>query len=195
MNFQRALWVLLILLVGFLVDSSITQKMKKSPCPKGFPIFEINQNHPDHGDVCRQQGGRNYRCPRGCYKSRKGKPPFCQQYKWNKLPCRSEYKQPPTCAKASYPNFESYQGIPNHGDVCRHNDGKNYRCPTGCFKPQKGRKPFCLKSKWNKQPCRVTNFQEIDAGTTLRIIKETACFRGYYISLIISNKYSDNIIV
>ena len=91
-----------------------------------------------------------------------GKPPFCQKRKWNKKPCRSDYKPPP-CLKAKYPNFVSYQGIANHGDVCRHNNGQYYQCPTGCFKTRNGRRPFCQKAKWIKKPCRVENLPEIAA--------------------------------
>ena len=143
-----------------LFDDTTSQGPSKSPCPNNFPLFETHQNQPDHGDVCRQQGGRNYRCPKGCYKTQMGKPPFCRKRKWNEQPCRLDYKPQP-CLKAKYPNFVSYHGIANHGDVCRHIDGKNYQCPAGCFKTRNGRQPFCQKARWIKRPCRFDYSREI----------------------------------
>ena len=160
MNIQRALPLLRVLLLVSLMYNVSSQGASKSPCPNRFPVFEAHHDEPAHGDVCRQQGGKQYRCPKGCYKSGIGKPPFCQKRKWNKKPCRSDYKPPP-CLKTKYPNFVSYQGIANHGDVCRHNNGQYYQCPTGCFKTRNGRRPFCQKAKWIKRPCRVENLPEI----------------------------------
>ena len=169
MTIQRALLVLRVILLVSLLDNVISQGGTKSPCPNRFPVFEAHHNEPAHGDVCRQQEGGQYRCPRGCYKSRMGKPPFCQKRKWNQKPCRSDYK-PPTCplfddtasqglskspCPSNFPMFETHQNQPDHGDVCRQQGGRNYRCPKGCYKSQMGKPPFCQKRKWNEQPCRV----------------------------------------
>ena len=152
--------MLRILQIASIFDKASSQEKSKTPCPNNFPVFETHRNQPGHGDVCRQQGGRNYRCPKGCYKSQMGKPPFCQKRKWNEKPCRLDYKPQP-CLKAKYPNFVSYHGIANHGDVCRHMDGKNYQCPAGCFKTRNGRQPFCQKARWTKRPCRFDSSLEI----------------------------------
>ena len=185
MIIQKALLLLRVILLVSLLDNVISQGATKSPCPKRFPVFEAHHNKPAHGDVCRQQEGGQYRCPKGCYKSRMGKPPFCQKRKWNKKPCRSEYKPPP-CLRPKYPNFVSYQGIANHGDICRHNNGQYYQCPTGCFKTRNGRRPFCQKAKWIKQPCRFESLQEI--GNYIKCFPLYFCDKNMFFKRTFSNK-------
>ena len=56
-------------------------------CPSKYKYLEKHTD-PQHGDVCRKVG-RNYRCPKGCFKTEDTKSPFCQTSKWNTLPCRA----------------------------------------------------------------------------------------------------------
>ena len=59
-----------------------------SRCSGKFPKLEVNIGK--YGDICRARNGKNYRCPKGCYKTRNGKVPFCQMSKNNKSPCREK---------------------------------------------------------------------------------------------------------
>jgi len=59
-----------------------------SRCSGKFPKLEVNTGK--YGDICRAKNGKNYRCPKGCYKTRNGKVPFCQMSKNNKSPCREK---------------------------------------------------------------------------------------------------------
>ena len=48
-------------------------------CFGDFPLLERHpRNNKGHGDVCRTINGKNWRCPKGCFKVRKGKSPFCK---------------------------------------------------------------------------------------------------------------------
>ena len=60
------------------------------PCYEPFYRLERNQQHSDHGDVCRHTKSRGYYCPVGCFKPKHGSLPFCQTSKRNKSPCRVE---------------------------------------------------------------------------------------------------------
>ena len=113
-------------------------------CPAKFPQIELHPQRPNHGDVCRKSPqNRNYRCPKGCFKTRGGGRPFCQMSPSNKAPCRL------VCQDRfvlEIPNDSQY------GSLCREDGSRNYRCPRGCRKTRNA--PFCVKS-WNRsQPCR-----------------------------------------
>ena len=62
--------------------------LENLPCYEPFYRLERNQQHTDHGDVCRHTKSRGYYCPIGCFKPKHGSLPFCQTSKGNKSPCR-----------------------------------------------------------------------------------------------------------
>ena len=64
--------------------------LENLPCYEPFYRLERNQQHSDHGDVCRHTKSRGYYCPVGCFKPKHGSLPFCQTSKTNKSPCRVE---------------------------------------------------------------------------------------------------------
>ena len=97
-------------------------------CPVGFPRFEAHRGVMNHGDVCRKSfKNRNYRCPRGCVKTRNGGRPFCQMSPSNTSPCRLECED-------SFPRKQTFPNWSKHGNVCRKKNNNNYRCPRGCRK-------------------------------------------------------------
>ena len=119
-------------------------------CPEGFPRYQQHRLRmaKDHGDVCRKSfKNNNYRCPRGCAKTRNGGPPFCQMSPSNTSPCRLGCED----------NFPREQTFPNgskHGNVCRKMNDNNYRCPRGCRKTKNGKAPFCSTMGSSSRPCR-----------------------------------------
>ena len=68
----------------------------KSPCrlvcEDGYPRLQTFPDKSKHGNVCRRTDNNNYRCPRGCRKTRNGKLPFCRSFGNNK-PCRTTSKE------------------------------------------------------------------------------------------------------
>ena len=64
----------------------------KSPCwlvcEDAFPELQTFSDDSKHGNVCRKQNDNNYRCPRGCRKTKNGKVPFCSAIKDASKPCR-----------------------------------------------------------------------------------------------------------
>ena len=59
------------------------------------------------------------------------------------------------CPRTGYSTLETHPNNPTHGDICRQDNGRNFDCPTGCFKTSSGTSPFCQKSQGNSLPCRV----------------------------------------
>lgn len=66
-------------------------------CYGKFPDLEEHKGA-NHGDVCRKKGMTTgkYRCPADCFKTKKGKKPFCQMSRKDKSACRV----PPSCCTA-----------------------------------------------------------------------------------------------
>ena len=70
----------------------------KSPCrlvcEDGFPRLMTYPDASNYGNVCRKplkpQNDNNYRCPRGCKKTKNGKAPFCSTSKDASRPCRNQ---------------------------------------------------------------------------------------------------------
>ena len=64
-----------------------------SPCRLGcednFPREQTFPNGSKHGNVCRKMNDNNYRCPRGCRKTKNGKAPFCSTMDSPSRPCRN----------------------------------------------------------------------------------------------------------
>merc|ERR1712135_224292 len=58
-------------------------------CPEGFPREQTFPNGSKHGNVCRKMNDNNYRCPRGCRKTKNGKAPFCSTMGSSSRPCRN----------------------------------------------------------------------------------------------------------
>ena len=61
-------------------------------CFGEFPLLErYPRNNKRHGDVCRTMYTKNWRCPKGCFKVKRGKSPFCKMWCKNKSTvCRVE---------------------------------------------------------------------------------------------------------
>ena len=61
-------------------------------CFGEFPLLErYPRNNKRHGDVCRTMYTKNWRCPKGCFKVKRGKSPFCKMWRKNKSTvCRVE---------------------------------------------------------------------------------------------------------
>ena len=121
-------------------------------CPKKFPRLMLHTGEKLHGDVCRKSKNKNYRCPKGCFKTPKGKSPFCQMDKSNKSPCR-------LVCEDEFPRLQTFPNGSQHGNVCRKLNNKpfnnnNFRCPRGCKKTKGGKLPFCSDSKNPSKPCR-----------------------------------------
>ena len=47
----------------------------------------------EHGNACRKKNNNNYRCPRGCRKTKNGKVPFCSTMHNASRPCRNNQYQ------------------------------------------------------------------------------------------------------
>ena len=61
-------------------------------CFGEFPLLERHpRNDKRHGDVCRTMYTKNWRCPKGCFKVKRGKSPFCKMWRKHKSTvCRVE---------------------------------------------------------------------------------------------------------
>ena len=64
----------------------------KAPCRRvcedDYPVLQSYPNLSNHGNVCRKENNNNYRCPRGCSKTKDGKAPFCSTLEDASKPCR-----------------------------------------------------------------------------------------------------------
>ena len=117
-------------------------------CPRRFPQIEVHPGKKKHGDVCRKSSqNKNYRCPKGCFKTPKGRRPFCQMSPSNKAPCR-------LVCEDNFPRLETFSDPSEHGNVCRKQNNNNYRCPRGCRKTKNGMVPFCSTLNNPSKPCR-----------------------------------------
>ena len=117
-------------------------------CPRRFPQIEVHPGKKKHGDVCRKSSqNKNYRCPKGCFKTPKGRSPFCQMSPSNKAPCR-------LVCEDNFPRLETFSDPSEHGNVCRKQNNNNYRCPRGCRKTKNGMVPFCSTLNNPSKPCR-----------------------------------------
>ena len=117
-------------------------------CPRRFPQIEVHPGKKKHGDVCRKSSqNKNYRCPKGCVKTPKGRRPFCQMSPSNKAPCR-------LVCEDNFPRLETFSDPSEHGNVCRKQNNNNYRCPRGCRKTKNGMVPFCSTLNNPSKPCR-----------------------------------------
>jgi len=126
----------------------LQKKNLRRVCPKRFPIIEIHSDKKEHGDVCRKSSqNKNYRCPKGCFKTPKGGRPFCQMSPSNKAPCR-------LVCEDNFPRLKVFSDPSEHGNVCRKQNDNNYRCPRGCRKTPNGLVPFCSTRKNPSKPCR-----------------------------------------
>ena len=57
-------------------------------CQDWFPRLKTFSGNPQHGNVCKEKNGNNFRCPRDCRITKSGKAPYCSAKNDPAKPCR-----------------------------------------------------------------------------------------------------------
>ena len=57
-------------------------------CQDGFPRLQTFSDPSQYGNVCKKQSNNNFRCPRGCRKTKSGNEPYCSAKNNQSKPCR-----------------------------------------------------------------------------------------------------------
>ena len=57
-------------------------------CQDGFPRLQTFSDPSPYGNVCKKQSNNNFRCPRGCRKTKSGNEPYCSAKNNQSKPCR-----------------------------------------------------------------------------------------------------------
>ena len=117
-------------------------------CPQKFPVLKMHNGKKYHGDVCQKsETNKNFRCPKGCKKTKRGKSPYCQMSGSNPAPCR-------LVCQDGFPRLQTFSGPSPYGNVCKKQTNNNFRCPRGCRKTISGNVPYCSAKNDQAKPCR-----------------------------------------